>query len=151
MPDKLAHPWWSPVLPVNFFLSSIAAGTALIILHEMWIAAMYDRRVRSAQLAAMGQIAFWSLLAYHAFRLGDLAVRGELLAAFEGPKAPLFIVELLVGGAMPQTAPTTYWPSVVEWAGSIGLVAASILLFGLGARLMPVLPQDEAAHEAWRR
>ena len=28
MPDKLAPQWWSPVMPISFFLSSIAAGTA---------------------------------------------------------------------------------------------------------------------------
>jgi Ni/Fe-hydrogenase subunit HybB-like protein len=40
-------------------------------------------------------------------------------------------------------APATYRPSVVEWGISIGLVAATIFLFGLGARLMPVLPAAE--------
>jgi len=29
MPDKLARQWWSPVLPVSFFLSALAAGTSL--------------------------------------------------------------------------------------------------------------------------
>ena len=32
MPNMLAPQWWSPVMPVSFFLSSIAAGTALVIL-----------------------------------------------------------------------------------------------------------------------
>ena len=34
MPDKLGAQWWSPVLPVSFFLSSIASGTALVILRR---------------------------------------------------------------------------------------------------------------------
>ena len=38
MPNMLAPQWWSPVMPVSFFLSSIAAGTALVILIDMWIA-----------------------------------------------------------------------------------------------------------------
>ena len=37
MPNMLAPQWWSPVMPVSF-LSSIAAGTALVILIDMWIA-----------------------------------------------------------------------------------------------------------------
>jgi formate dehydrogenase iron-sulfur subunit len=44
-------------------------------------------------------------------------------------------------GAMPQVAPESYSPSLFEWGISIGLVAATIFLFGLGARLMPVLPK----------
>jgi formate dehydrogenase iron-sulfur subunit len=190
MPDKLAKAWWSPVMPVTFFLSSIAAGTALVILVELWIAKAWKRAVRVEQLAAMGTIAFWSLLAFEVFRVGDLAVRGQLAGAFAGPKAALFFAEMALGGvlplamlareevrrtprllgiaalcscggvvfnrtnvvlfgmdlrgAMPQIAPSTYSPSVFEWGISIGLVAATIFLFGLGARLLPVLPKDEA-------
>jgi formate dehydrogenase iron-sulfur subunit len=47
-------------------------------------------------------------------------------------------------GAMPQIAPETYFPSIFEWGVSIGLIAASIFLFGLGARLLPLLPKEEA-------
>jgi formate dehydrogenase iron-sulfur subunit len=189
MPDKLAAQWWSPVMPVSFFLSSIAAGVALVILVEMWIAKAWSRPLRVNQLASMGQVAFWSLLVYTAFRLGDLAVRGQLAHAFSGPDAGLFAVEVLMGGVMPlamlssakvrqvptllgtaaalsvlgvvfnrvnvvafanhlkgpmpQIVATSYTPSVFEWGISIGLIAATIFLFGLGARLMPVLPAAE--------
>ena len=44
MPNKLAPQWWSPVLPVSFFLSSIAAGTSLVVLCEMWMAKAWGRR-----------------------------------------------------------------------------------------------------------
>jgi formate dehydrogenase iron-sulfur subunit len=48
-------------------------------------------------------------------------------------------------GRMPWDAPQPYWPSLVEWAISLGLIAATIFLFGLGARLFPVLPRAEAS------
>ena len=47
-------------------------------------------------------------------------------------------------GSMPQFSPETYMPSIVEWAVSIGLIAATIFLFGLAARLMPVLTKRGA-------
>src|SRR6185312_8943526 len=47
-------------------------------------------------------------------------------------------------GRMPWGAPETYAPSIVEWAVSIGLIAATIFLFGLAARLMPVLSRAQA-------
>src|SRR5215831_21183898 len=84
MPDELAPQWWSPAMPISFFLSSIAAGTALMILIEMWIARAWKRQLRMSELASMGQITFWSLLAYLVFRLGDLGVRGQLANAFSG-------------------------------------------------------------------
>jgi formate dehydrogenase iron-sulfur subunit len=51
-------------------------------------------------------------------------------------------------GPMPQNAPAPYSPSIVEWGISIGLIAAAIFLFGLGARLLPVLPEENAVQES---
>jgi formate dehydrogenase iron-sulfur subunit len=51
-------------------------------------------------------------------------------------------------GRMPWGAPESYAPSVFEWGVSIGLIAATIFLFGLAARHMPVLsrPEPSEAH-----
>jgi formate dehydrogenase iron-sulfur subunit len=46
---------------------------------------------------------------------------------------------------MPQIARASYVPSVFEWGISVGLIAATIFLFGLGVRLMPILPKYDAA------
>jgi formate dehydrogenase iron-sulfur subunit len=173
-------------MPLYFFLSSIAAGTALVVLVEMWIAKAWGRELRVAQLASVGKIAFGSAAVYLAVRVVDLVVRGQLGHALA---QPLFLAEFVPGvvglamlgraklretpsalfaaaflscgsivlnrinvvvggmtlkGVAPQNAPQPYLPSVVEWGVSIGLIAATIFLFGLGARLMPVLPKEEA-------
>ena len=47
-------------------------------------------------------------------------------------------------GRMPWGAPESYMPSIVEWGVSVGMIAATIFLFGVVARLMPVLPKMEA-------
>src|SRR3974390_164377 len=101
MPDKLGPQWWSPVMPISFFLSSIAAGTALIILIEMWIAKGWERPLRIQQLAAMGKITFWALLVCLVFRLGDMVIRGQLANAFSGKLGALFAAEIIVGGIIP--------------------------------------------------
>ena len=46
-------------------------------------------------------------------------------------------------GAMPQNAPEGYAPSIFEWGISVGLIAATIFLYGLGARLLPLLPREQ--------
>ena len=46
-------------------------------------------------------------------------------------------------GPMPQIAPSFYAPSIFEWGISVGLIAATIFLFGLCARLFPLLPKGE--------
>jgi formate dehydrogenase iron-sulfur subunit len=190
MPDKLAPQWWSPVLPVSFFLSSIAAGTSLVVLIEIWMAKAWGRQLQIMQLASMAEISFWSLSFYWAFRLVDMAVRGQFADAFSGRLGVLFAAELLLGGIlplillgrtslrarpavlflgtllttfgvvfnrvnvvllamdlkgpMPQIAPEPYSPSVFEWGISVGLIAATIFLFGLGVRIMPLVPKLEA-------
>jgi formate dehydrogenase iron-sulfur subunit len=189
MPDKLAPQWWSPVMPISFFLSSIVAGTALIILIEMWIAKAWSRPLRIVQLSAMGKITFWSLVIYSIFRLGDMVVRGQFGVAFTENSGLLFTTEVVLGGIlpiillaknslrsrpqilfagtlfatlgvifnrinvvlwamhlkgpMPQFQPSTYSPTIFEWGISIGLIAATIFLFGLGARLFPLLPRAD--------
>jgi formate dehydrogenase iron-sulfur subunit len=185
----LAAQWWSPVMPVSFFLSSIAAGTALVILIDMWIAKGWRRPLEIGRLASVGQITFWSLLVYLVFRLGDMAIRHQFGGAFSGGLGLAFAAEIFLFGAlplvllarkplrqradvlciasllavvgvaynrmnvvifamslrgrMPWEAPETYFPSAVEWGISIGLIAATIFLFGLGARLMPVLTRAQ--------
>jgi formate dehydrogenase iron-sulfur subunit len=59
-------------------------------------------------------------------------------------------------GPAPQLAPAGYFPSVVEWGVSVGLVAATVFLFGVAVRHLPVLSVEEAggegsAHDAHRR
>ena len=191
MPGMLAPQWWSPMMPISFFLSSIAAGTGLVILIELWIARAWNRQLRLTQLSAMGTITFWSLLVYWMFRLGDMVVRGQLGGAFSGRFGLLFTIEVIVSGiipllllarasqrarlptllagallttagivfnrvnvvlfamtlkgSMPQVSPESYSPTVIEWGLSIGLIALTIFLFGLAARLMPVLPKERPA------
>src|SRR6185369_11428467 len=101
MPNMLAPQWWSPLMPVSFFLSSIAAGTALVILIDMWIAKGWRRPLEITRLASVGQIAFWSLLVYLLFRLGDMAVRGQFTGAFTGTPGLAFAAEIILGGVVP--------------------------------------------------
>jgi formate dehydrogenase iron-sulfur subunit len=101
MPDKLSPLWWSPIIPILFFLSSIAAGIALVLLIEMWIASSLGRPRRMDQLAALGQVGFIALLVYGLARIGDLAVRGQLAAAFSAPKGGLLMLEVGVGVILP--------------------------------------------------
>jgi formate dehydrogenase iron-sulfur subunit len=191
MPNMLAPQWWSPVMPVSFFLSSIVAGTALVVLVAMWIERVWNRPFRTQTLSAVGEITFWTLVVYLAFRLGDLAGHGKLASAFSGKLGLAFAAEMVLGGfvplvllsrpalrarrgvllvgcllavlgviynrtnvvlfamdmrgRMPWVSPETYAPSVVEWGISIGLIAATLFLFGLGARWVPVLPKREAS------
>jgi formate dehydrogenase iron-sulfur subunit len=187
----LAAQWWSPVMPIYFFVSSIVAGTALVVLIEMWIAKGWRRPLAITRVASVGQITFWALLVYLVFRVGDMAFRNQLAGAFTGSLGLAFAAEFILGGVvplfllapkslrlrpgvlglasalavtgvaynrmnvvlfamtfrgrMPWGSPEHYLPSVVEWGISVGLIALTIFLFSLGARLMPVLAKPQTA------
>ena len=101
MRDKLDALWWSPIMPLAYFLSSLVAGTALIILVEMWIAGGYGRKLRIAQLAALGKVTCVALAGYELVRVGDVIFRGQLPRALEGPREDLFLTEVALCGVLP--------------------------------------------------
>src|SRR4029079_7990793 len=101
MPNMLAPQWWSPVMPISFFLSSIVAGTALVVLIDMWIAKGWRRPIEMARLASVGQITFWALVVYLVFRLGDMALRDPFSGTFAGSIGVAFAAEILLGGVLP--------------------------------------------------
>ena len=102
MPDKLDPLWWSPAMPLYYFLSSVVAGTSLVVLIDMWIAKGYGRTLRVPQLAALSKITFLSLLLFLAVRIGDVIFEGQLSRALTGPKSGLFLVEIALGGLLPM-------------------------------------------------
>jgi len=188
VPDKLDPAWWSPLMPLWFLLSAIAAGLSLVIVAAMWVAKAWGRRQKMEQLTVIGSFAFWAVLAYLGLRLGELAVRGHLGAALSGPNAGLFAAEIVLGGLLPlallstrrlrenpktlflgallacggvvlnrtnvviyaldlkgpipMSDPHSYAPSVYEWGLSIGLIAATIFLYGWAVRNMPILTRE---------
>ncbi len=189
MPDKLHELWWSPMMPVYFLVTSVASGTALIILVELWMAKTYRRATPIVPLASLGRVTQVALGLALALRFADLAMRGQLGAVADGGLGLVFLLEVGVGGLlplfllyraavtksastlawatglvaggvvlhracvvllgmtlpgpMPQVlVPESYSPSLVEWGISVGLIAATIFLFGLGLRKLPVLPVD---------
>src|SRR5205085_6141835 len=54
------------------------------------------------------------------------------------------LLAMSLNGAMPWQRPEVYTPSLVEWGISVGLIAATVFLFGLAARLVPLLPATDA-------
>ena len=79
----------------------------------------------------------------------EYSERGALLR--RAPSGIPWILHTDVLAIGPAGAPPPFSATnprnIVEWGISIGLIAATIFLFGLGARLMPVLPRHRAVHK----
>jgi formate dehydrogenase iron-sulfur subunit len=101
MPDKLSHLWWSPIIPILFFLSAVASGIALVMLIDLLISYFYDRPYNWKMLSQMGKVLWGALAVYYTIRIADVIVRGEISRAFSGRDGALFLIEIIAGGIIP--------------------------------------------------
>ncbi len=156
LPHKLHPLWYSPMLPVLFFLSSVAAGLAMTVV----------------------------LASYFALRLRDLVGRGALGSLFPLTLASwLFLAELVPGVAAPMVLLALPWtrrspkrlavtqglvvlgfilhrlnvsttaieaalgqryvPAVREFLVTMGLVALGMSAFCAACKYLPVFPQRQ--------
>jgi formate dehydrogenase iron-sulfur subunit len=100
MQDKLNHLWWTPMLPVNFYLSAIAVGFAMVIFEATLSARAFKLPDEAKALKRMCFFMYWMLWIYLAAKVIDIAVRGQLPALFSW-MGLLLIAELAVGVIAP--------------------------------------------------
>jgi len=167
-PHRLHPLWYSPILPVLFFVSAVALGLMTVVLESLIAAAFLGHRLHRELLSGLGRVASGVLLLYLALRLGDLAARGTLATIGTGWQGKLFVLELAVSAFIPamlllspagkrtggvgvaaalvvagmvgyrldvsvvafaRPAGVSYFPSWMEFAVSLGIVALAALVF----------------------
>lgn len=82
MPDKLHSLWYTPWLPVFFFVSAIAAGLAMTIVESYLSHRAFGRELEAPLLAGLGRALAVVLGLFLVAKTADLAVRGHLGLAF---------------------------------------------------------------------
>ncbi len=128
VPHKLNHIWYSPILPVLFFFSAVAAGVAMVIVESTLSARHFGRHVEVELLSDVGHVLTWAILAYMALRSLDLVLRGvgtELLVVT--PQSIAFWIEVVVGLMVPlailltpefaNSATWLFWSSIMVILG----------------------------------
>jgi Ni/Fe-hydrogenase subunit HybB-like protein len=102
MPAKLHPLWYSPLLPVFFFLTAVSVGLAMVILESSASARAFHRGLELHLLGRLARAIPYVLSLYLVLRVGDLALGGKLgLLLPNQPQALLLWVELIVGAAVP--------------------------------------------------
>jgi len=102
VPEKLYPLWYSPLLPVFFLISAVAAGMCVVIVESYFSAKMLRRGLESMLMRDLGRAAGIILFIYLAMKMADLTVRGHLDMVFEGSlQSRLFLVEMLGCVALP--------------------------------------------------
>jgi len=102
VPEKLYGLWYSPLLPVFFFVSAIAAGCAMTIFESFMSFRAFGRRLETDLLKALGNVMIVVLVAYLALRVGDIIYRGKASLLWQ-PRLELYLyyLEIVIGVILP--------------------------------------------------
>jgi len=82
VPEKLHPFWYSPLLPLFFFISAIAVGLAMTIFESSLSAKHFGLQLELPVLQELGRVLVVVLGVYGILRVEDLANRGVLRLAF---------------------------------------------------------------------
>jgi Ni/Fe-hydrogenase subunit HybB-like protein len=102
VPSKLHPYWYSPMLPVFFFISAVGAGMAMVIFESNLSARAFGQEIEMPLLAALGKAMAAVLGVYGILRLQDLWKRGALVYLREpSTETVLFVLEIVLGLLIP--------------------------------------------------
>ena len=102
MPEKLHPFWYSPLLPVFFFISSIAVGLAMTIFESSMSAKHFGQQLELPILQELGRVLLVVLCVYGILRFEDLLHRGVLKRLLQpGYETYLFWLELALSLILP--------------------------------------------------
>ena len=130
VPEKLHPFWYSPLLPVFFFLSAIAVGLAMTIFESSMSSKHFGLQLELPVLQELGRVLVVVLGIYGILRFEDLANRGVFRLALQpGYEMYLFWLEMSLAVFLPllllvqpkvRSSPTgLYWSAVLVVLGFI--------------------------------
>jgi Ni/Fe-hydrogenase subunit HybB-like protein len=128
MPQRLHPLWYSPILPLHFFISAIGLGLSMVITESVVSSWLFRKHLEKDLLANLASAAAVVLWAYAALKLSDLAVTGKLALLFSGTwESNLFVFELLVSSILPAALFSS--DKVRESSGGLA-TGAGLAVFG---------------------
>jgi Ni/Fe-hydrogenase subunit HybB-like protein len=102
MPSKLHPLWWTPFIPILFFVSAVIVGFAMVILESQLSARAFNRGIEINLLKLVASWIPYGSGLYLLLRFGQLAVEGKLGYLFtSGYYSLLFWTEILLLGVIP--------------------------------------------------
>jgi Ni/Fe-hydrogenase subunit HybB-like protein len=102
VPDKLHPLWYSPLLPVFFFVSAVAAGLAMVIVESSLSQRAHRHHLDLALLEPLGRVMVVLLAVYGILRVQDVVHRGAWSALRQpGYEGLMFILEIGLGVVAP--------------------------------------------------
>ena len=125
VPAKLHPYWYSPLLPVFFFLSAITVGLAMVIFESFLSSRAFGKRLETKLLTDLGRVLMVLLALTLLLRIHDLESRGVLQLLLQPTRETvLFTLEISVGFLLPMAL--LAFPKIRE--DSEGLFSAAVVV-----------------------
>jgi Ni/Fe-hydrogenase subunit HybB-like protein len=139
MPYNVHPLWYSPILPINFFVSAIGLGLLMVTFEGLFTSYLYRKKAESDLFEKLGAAARWVLLVYLVIKFADLALRGQLGLAFGSEwQVRMFWFEIAVSAlipvvllSIPSIRKVTGWQWAISLMGITGIVLNRINVGGL--------------------
>jgi len=129
MPHRLDPLWYTPLLPLLFFISSVMAGLSLSLFAYPLASMILGRPVKPEIGRGLVTGAAWVTLLYLLLKLADLSVRGQLAALFSFDSlSQLLWLEVGLGGLAPTIMLLVPIIRAQRWSQGLG---AGLILFGV--------------------
>src|SRR5215470_2314166 len=102
LPNKLHPFWYTPILPVLFFLSAVCVGLAMTIFESSMSAKHFGKQLELPLIKGLGRTLLVMLSIYTVVRFQDLFHRDALRLLARGSwETGLFIVEMFMASLIP--------------------------------------------------
>ena len=103
LPEKMHPLWYTPMLPVLFFVSALAAGIAMMVVESWFSKRAFGKAIETHLLSRLSRVSVVVLAIYFVLRLRDLASRDALSTIFPLNRASaMFLVEVGLGVLVPM-------------------------------------------------
>ena len=97
VPGKLHPLWYTPLLPVLFFVSALAAGLAMTLFESTMSARHFNHALEKPLLLAIGRVLLIVLVVYNILRVHDLFHTGSYRYALQlGYESSMFWLEIVL-------------------------------------------------------
>ena len=128
-PTKLYPLWWTPILPILFFISAISIGLSMIILESFLSSLYFKRGLETHLLEKLAAIIPIVLTTYALVKFGQLAIAGDLKYLFtSGMMSIQFWAEIVIGVLIPIIL---FSFKKIRQSGKGLLIGAIVVLVGM--------------------
>ncbi len=104
VPHLLHELWYTPLLPVLFFISSAAVGLAMVTFESFLSKRAFNKHLEMDLLIPMARVLAIILLIYGLVRVYDMIVSGAIASAFTfSTESTLFLFEMIIGVIVPMS------------------------------------------------